>query len=127
MILYKEESYLIIGACIEVHRQLGPGFRESVYQEALSLELGLQNIPFAAQPEIRIHYKDILLQKKFKPDFLCYNNIQLEIKAASSLTPSDESQVINVLKAAKLPLGLLVNFGEEKLVYRRFANTYKYV
>ena len=123
MLLFKEESFRIIGACMEVHNELGPGFLESVYQEALSREFRLQQIPFEEQPEIRLYYKDELMKKTFKPDFLCYGKIEVEIKATSALAPIDEAQVINVLKAARLPLGLLVNFGERTLVRKRFANT----
>ena len=123
MLLFKEESFRIIGACIEVHKHLGPGFLESVYQEALSREFRIQQIPFEEQPEVRLYYKDELMKKIFKPDFLCYGKIQVEIKATVSLTSINEAQVINVLKAARLPLGLLVNFGERTLVSKRFANT----
>jgi GxxExxY protein len=123
MLLFKTESFRIIGACMEVHKHLGPGFLESVYQEALAMEFRLQEIPFEEQPEIRLYYKDQLMIKTFKPDFLCFGKIQVEIKAATALMPINEAQVINVLKAAKLPLGLLVNFGERTLVHKRFANS----
>jgi GxxExxY protein len=123
MLLFKTESFRIIGACMEVHKHLGPGFLESVYQEALAMEFRLQEIPFEEQPEIRLYYKDQLMIKTFKPDFLCFGKIQVEIKAATALMPINEAQVINVLKAAKLPLGLLVNFGEKTLVHKRFANS----
>ena len=123
MLLFKEESYRIIGACMKVHKHLGPGFLESVYQEALAREFRLQQIPFEEQPEIRLYYKNELMKKAFIPDFLCYGEMEVEIKAASALTPKDEAQVINVLKAARLSLGLLVNFGERALVSKRFANT----
>ena len=108
---------------MEVHRQLGPGFLESVYQEAVAREFALQGIPFEEQPEVRLYYKNELMAKKFKPDFLCYGQIELEIKAAVSLTNIDSAQVINVLKIARLPLGILANFGEHTFVYKRFANS----
>jgi len=87
------------------------------------MEFRLQGIPFEEQPEIRLYYKDQLMIKTFKPDFLCFGKIQVEIKASTALMPINEAQVINVLKAAKLPLGLLVNFGERTLAHKRFANT----
>mgnify|MGYP001404397729 CR=1 FL=1 len=123
MLILKEESYKVIGACMEVHRQLGPGFLESVYQEALAREFILQDIPFEEQSEVRLYYKNELMTKKFRPDFLCYGQIELEIKASVSLTPIDDAQVINVLKVARLPLGILANFGEQSFVYKRFANS----
>ena len=122
-ILFKDESFRIIGACMEVHRQLGPGFLESVYQEALCIEFGFRVIPFLEQYEARIFYKDQLMTKKFKPDFLCFDNILVEIKANSILTAIDQAQIINALKATKFELGLLVNFGEISLIHQRFANT----
>lgn len=125
MLILKEESYRIIGACMEVHNHLGPGFRESVYQEALAREFRLQQIPFEEQCEIRLYYKGDLMKKKFVPDFLCFGQIEVEIKAVAELIPIYEAQVINVLKAARLPLGLLVNFGEKSLKHKRFAYTNK--
>ena len=110
---------------MEVHRQLGPGFLESVYQEALAMEFRLREIPFIAQHEVHVYYKDHLMQGFFKPDFLCYDNIIVEIKAISTLTRADHAQVLNVLKATRLNLGLLINFGEISMKQQRFVNTAK--
>lgn len=124
-LIFKEQSYKIIGCCFEVYNELGPGFLEAVYQEALSIEFQKQAVPFIAQAEMNIYYKGIELKKKYYPDFLCYDNIILEIKAMENLSPADEAQILNYLKGTKKPLGLLVNFGAEKLQHKRFANTKK--
>ncbi|MEW6506988.1 MAG: GxxExxY protein [Bacteroidota bacterium] len=122
-IIFKEESYKIIGSCFEVYNELGPGYLEAVYQEALSIEFTKQNIPFVAQGEMNVFYKGIELKKKYYPDFRCFDIIILEIKAEENLSRVDESQLLNYLKGTKMPLGLLVNFGSDKLQYKRFANT----
>lgn len=106
-----------------VNNELGTGFLEAIYQEALSIEFTKQNIPFVQFAEMNVYYKGIELKKKYYPDFLCYDDIVLEIKAMESLSPADEAQLLNYLKGTKKPLGLLVNFGAEKLQYKRFANT----
>ena len=124
-LIYKDESYKIIGACFEVYNNLGPGFLESVYQEALSREFEERGIPFYDQLGIDVFYKGKKLNKKFFADFLCYDNIIVELKAMEGLAPEHEAQVINYLKATKKPLGLLVNFGSLSLMYKRFANTKK--
>ncbi|MBN1213862.1 MAG: GxxExxY protein [Candidatus Lokiarchaeota archaeon] len=122
-LIFKEEAYKIIGCCFEVHNELGHGFLEAVYQEALSIEFTKQNIPFVQFSEMNVFYKDIELKKKYYPDFLCFSNIIVEIKAMEALSPADEAQILNYLKGTKKPLGLLVNFGGEKLQYKRYANT----
>jgi len=121
--LYKEESYKIIGACMEVHNLLGCGFFEAVYQEALQIEFKNRNIPFKREVELDIKYKGILLDKKYIADFICYDRIILEIKALTELSSTHQAQVINYLKATNLKLGLLVNFGEESLNYIRLAKS----
>jgi len=118
-ILYKEESYAIVGACMRVHSQLGTGFLETVYQEALSREFDKQNIPYSQEKELIIYYDGVPLDKKYKADFICYDKIILELKATKSLTDIDKAQLINYLKATKLRLGLLVNFGEKRLIHKR--------
>ena len=120
-LIYKEESYKIIGACMEVHKELGCGFLEPVYQEALSLELKRQSIPFIREKELDIFYKGKKLNKKYFTDFVCYGKIILEIKALDKLTKNHEAQAINYLKATTFNLGLLVNFGENSLVYKRLV------
>lgn len=118
-IIYKTESFKIIGACIEVHKELGSGFLEAVYQEALAVELTKCGIPFERESELNISYKGINLNKKYIADFICYQKILLELKALSVLTSEHESQVLNYLKATGLKLGLLVNFGNKSLQSKR--------
>ena len=118
-ILYKDECYKIIGACMNVHKELGPGFLETVYQESLAFEFFEQRIPFEKKKDIRIFYKDKLLDKCYKADFLCFEKIIVELKALSELSNDHISQLLNYLKATKLRVGLLVNFGSPSLVYKR--------
>lgn len=124
-LIYKEEAFRIVGACMEVHNTLGSGFLESVYQEALTREFIEKEIPFVAKWGIDVFYKGAKLDKKFFADFICFDNIIIEIKAMEGLAPEHEAQLINYLKATNKPLGLLVNFGAPKLQYQRFANTKK--
>jgi len=123
-IVYKDESYKIIGACFEVYNQKGFGFTEPVYQECLLLEFELQDIPFVAQPEIQLAYKGTLLKQYFKPDFICYSKIIVEIKTVSAIIDAHRAQAINYLNAMDLELALLVNFGcFPKLAYERLARS----
>ena len=122
-LIYKEEAYKIVGACMEVYNDLGSGFLESVYQEALAREFAYKEIPYVEQWGIDVYYKGDLLNKKFFADFICFNEIIIELKAMEGLVPEHEAQLINYLKATKKPLGLLVNFGGPSLQYKRFANT----
>jgi GxxExxY protein len=110
-LLFRDECYAIQGAVFEVHRELGAGFTESVYQECLEKELLARSIPFQSQPILSLSYKGQVLQQTFKADLICYGCVLVEIKAARSLTPEHRAQVINYLKASGLQLGLLVNFG----------------
>ncbi|MDJ0988094.1 MAG: GxxExxY protein [Desulfobacterales bacterium] len=116
-----ERTYKIIGAAMEVHKELGNGFLEPVYQEALQKEFQLQGIPYQSQPEVQIIFKGEPLKKRYQPDFVCYEKIIVEIKALSQLTKNEEAQILNYLKAAKLSPGLLINFGAKSLQYKRFA------
>lgn len=119
-LLYKDESYAIIGACFEVYKEKGNGFVEPVYQECLELELTWQKIPFTPQGALRLSYKGTELKQRYIPDFLCYDKIILEIKAVKQLTDEHRAQVLNYLKATGLRLGLLVNFGHyPKVEYER--------
>ncbi len=122
--LYKAETYSIIGAAMEVHRILGQGFLESVYQEAIQIELLRKRIPFEAQSKIEVFYNEQLLSKYFIADLFCYQAIIVEIKAVSQIMPEHEAQLINYLKATKTKLGILINFGTESLEYKRYLNTY---
>ena len=116
-----ERTYQIIGAAMEVHKELGNGFLEPVYQEALQKEFQLQGIPYQSQPEVQIIFKGEPLKKRYQPDFVCYEKIIVEIKALSQLTKNEEAQILNYLKATKLSPGLLINFGAKSLQYKRFA------
>ena len=114
-----ERTYKIIGAAMEVHKELGCGFLEAVYQEALAIEFKMREMPYKQQQVIEIIYKEKPLEKKYQPDFLCYNEIIVEIKALSGLTGNEEAQVINYLKATQLTTGFLINFGTKSLEYKR--------
>lgn len=122
-ILYPEETYKIQGAIFEVYKEMGSGFLEAVYQECLEKEFKSQNIPFKSQPELDLYYKGELLDKKYKPDFICYDNIVVELKAIKKLENDNQAQVINYLNATNLELGLLVNFGAyPKVEIKRLIN-----
>ncbi len=121
-LLYPEESYRIQGAIFEVYREMGCGFSESVYQECLALEMNLRGIPYEREKELPLVYKGTSLSKKFRPDFICYGSIILELKATSDLTATFEAQIHNYLRASRLTLGLLANFGQyPKAIIRRIA------
>jgi len=108
-ILHKDESYRIIGACFEVYKQKGCGFTEPVYQECLGLEFEFQQIPFVAQVELQLDYKGRLLTQYFKPDFVCFDKILVEIKALTNLVDVHRAQALNYLNATYFDLVLLVN------------------
>jgi GxxExxY protein len=116
-----ERTYKIIGAALEVHKELGSGFLEAVYHEALEKEFQLQGIPYQSKPEVQINYKGDPLKKTYEPDFICYEKIIVEIKALAQLTSNEEAQILNYLKATKLSPGLLINFGAKSLQHKRFA------
>ncbi len=122
-ILYPEESYKIVGACFEVYKQKGCGFTEPVYQECLKIELELQGIPFVAQPILEMEYKGRILEQNFRPDFICFGKIIIEIKSLALLADAHRAQTLNYLNATRYDLALLVNFGHfPKLEYERIAN-----
>jgi GxxExxY protein len=122
-LIFKDEVYAIVGAAIEVHRELGHGFLEGVYQEAMQIELEGRKIPFEPQKELRISYKRRKLQKEYFADLICYGNIIVELKALDQLSGKEEAQLLNYLKATGLRVGLLVNFGSHgKLEWKRFVN-----
>ena len=122
-LIFKDEVYQIVGAAMEVSNHLGCGFLEAVYQEALSLEFSERQIPHVQQKRIQIKYKNTILQKHYIADFLCYEQIIVEIKALKQLTSIEEAQILNYLKATGHPVGLLLNFGSPKLEWKRYANT----
>lgn len=122
--IYKEEAYQIVGACMEVHRDKGCGFLEAVYHECLELEFERQGIPVVSKPVQELEYRGHNLTQTFQPDFVCMGRIFLELKAAVKLLDVHRSQVINYLKATGHKLGLLVNFGaERRLEWERLVYT----
>lgn len=122
-IIFKEESYRIVGACFAVYTNKGNGFLEAVYQECLSLEFCMQGIPFREKPRLRLDYKGTELRQTYEPDFLCFDEIIVEIKAVKQLNAEHRAQVINYLKASGKRLGLLVNFGHHpRIEHERYVN-----
>ncbi len=121
-LLYKEDTYEIIGAFYDVYNELGSGFLEAVYQEALSIELKKRNVPFVEQPKLEIRYKGELLNQHYQPDMVAHSKIIIELKAASSIVDAHRSQLHNYLKATSFKLGFLVNFGDSKnLTFERIV------
>lgn len=120
-LLYPEESYKLIGAIYEVHKELGPGLLEKVYQEALEKELKLQGIPFEREKSFTIMYKGEELEQKYIADFVCYDKIVVELKAVDELLPVHQAQVINYLAITDYKLGLLVNFNAQKVKPERIV------
>ena len=119
--IYRDpKTFEIIGAAMEVHRELGSGFLEAVYQEALSIELGLKKIPFQKEIELPVRYKEAILSTSYRADFICYDDIIVGLKAVTQMSGKEESQIINYLKATRLKIGLLLNFGSSQLEYKRF-------
>ena len=115
-------TYAIIGAAMEVHRQLGRGFLEAVYQEALAVELASRDVPFAREVELPILYKGLKLHTGYRADFVCYDTIILELKALHSTGVVEDAQLINYLKATRMHIGLLLNFGANSLEFKRFVH-----
>ena len=123
-LVFREEVYAVVGAAIEVHRELGVRFLEAVYQEAMERELALRGIAFEAQRELVIHYKGQPLGKSYVCDILCFGNVLVELKAMDRLTGREEAQVINYLKSSGLLVGVLINFGSHgKLEWRRLVKS----
>ena len=123
-LIYREEVYGIIGACFEVYNELGSGFLEDVYQEALEREFVIRSIPYLPKPKLEIFYKGSLLRKKYEPDFVLHPKIILEIKALKALNDDHRPQVQNYLKASRYQVGLLANFGKpQELEYERIVRT----
>jgi GxxExxY protein len=121
-LLYEEETYLIIGAALAVHNELGNGFLEAVYQEALEKEFQIRKLPYKREIPLKIYYKNEPLSKFYIPDFICFDKIIVELKALSAITSEHHAQVLNCLKASKLNLGLIMNFGKKSLEHKRIIN-----
>lgn len=121
------QTHAIIGAAMEVHRQLGPGFLEAVYQEAFALELKSRRIPFQREAELPISYKGTRLECHYRADFICFDRIIVELKAVQQFSGIEKTQVLNYLRATDMELGLLINFGRLSLDFKRlcYSNTRK--
>jgi len=115
-------THTIIGAAIEVHNVMGPGLLEAIYHECLEIEFTCRNIQYKSQPKVKVFYKVNELKKYYIPDFIVYNEIIVELKAEKQLTDIDEAQIINSLKNSKKKIGLLINFGENSLKFKRYIN-----
>jgi GxxExxY protein len=123
-LLYKDEVYAVIGAAIEVHKELGNGFLESVYEEALKIELADKDIPYLSQVRLPVYYKGKQLPKEFVVDGLAYQRILIELKCVPQLTHIEEAQILHYLKASGFELGLLINFGAtSRLEWKRFVRS----
>ena len=123
-IIYKEESYAIVGACFEGYNDKGCGFLEPVYQECLGIEFEYQQIPAIPKPSLTLSYRERILTQVYQPDFVCFQKIIVELKAVSELVDEHRAQLLNYLHATEFQLGLLVNFGHyPKLEYERIART----
>ena len=123
-IIYKEESYKIIGSCMKVHAELGSGFLESVYQEALEKQFIKDGVTYEREKILTILFDGEQLKKHFKADFVCYDKIIVELKAAPFIHHDNVEQTKNYLNATKMQLGIVVNFGQKSLTYKRILNSY---
>lgn len=110
-LIYEEEAFRIRGAVFQVYRAMGAGFLEAVYQECLAIEFASRGIPFAASKALTVHYGEHLLRQGYVADFVCFEKIIIELKAARAIAPEHRAQIINYLRATEMKLGLLVNFG----------------
>ena len=120
-----EQTYKILGAAMEVHNHLGPGFLETVYQEALAIELSERAIPFQREVWLTVSYKGQQLRAQYRADFVCYDDVIVEVKAVETLTPRHAAQLLNYLKATGKRRGLLLNFGAQRLQYRRIVHRFE--
>jgi GxxExxY protein len=115
-------TYKLIGAAMEVHKELGCGFSEAIYQEALEIEFLKRSVPYMRELELPVFYKNEILKLKYKVDFYCFESVVVELKAISQLSGTEDAQIINYLKVLDCKKGLLLNFGKKSLEYKRFAN-----
>jgi GxxExxY protein len=123
-LLFKEECYTIIGLCMKIHTKLGRGFKEVVYKDALEIELVKNKISYEREKPFKIEYEGVVLKHRFDADFFVYHSIILEIKAAVQFHPDNFKQTLNYLKASQVKLGILINFGEDQLKFKRIVCTY---
>lgn len=119
--LYKDETYKIIGVCMEVHKQLGKGFLEIVYKDAIEYECKYRNYLYEREKEFLINYKNVILPHKFYADFVVFDRIILEIKSCNGIVDEFIARTINYLAASKLKVGLIINFGQDSLEYKRIV------
>lgn len=120
-LLYEQEVYAVVGAAMEVYNQLGSGFLEAVYEEAMTIESTLRNIPFQTQVHLPVQYKGRMLKKSYIADFIAYDKVLVEFKCIPRLTSVEQAQIINYLKVTAMRVGLLINFGNrEELEWKRF-------
>ena len=124
MFTHDDQTYAIIGAAMNVHKSLGSGFLEAVYQEALQREFEYLKIPFERERCLRIYYRGNALETSYRVDFLCYDSVLVELKAIVQMGKSEEAQIINYLNASRLNRGLLINFGSKSLEHKRFVHNY---
>lgn len=121
-LIFKEETYAIVGAAMDVYYTIGIGFLEPIYHEAMIIELGRRRIPFESETELNLYYKDVRLEKKYFADFLCYDGIVVELKVLPRISNVEIAQIMNYLKISRKHLGLLINFGSQKtLEWKRYV------
>jgi GxxExxY protein len=121
-LIFKDEVYAIAGAAMEVYHSMGVGFLEPVYHEALSVEFTRRKIPYRSEKELELYYKDTRLQKKYYADFVCFDQIIIELKVVPGITNIEVAQILNYMKITKMRLGLLINFGSQpKLEWKRYV------
>ena len=123
-LLFKEECYTVIGMCIKIHNKLGKGFKEIVYKDAMEIEFKKAGIPYEREKKFTIEYEGINLPHTFDADFLVFDSIILEVKSSWQIHPNNFKQTLNYLKASQIKLGILINFGEDKLNFKRIVCSY---
>jgi GxxExxY protein len=114
-------TYAVIGAGMDVFNEMGSGFHEPIYHECLEVEFQRRNVPAVHEPPIQVHYKDVLLKKEYNPDFICFGDVVVEVKVLDRLTSKEEAQLLSYLKATKLHVGLLINFGGDEFQWKRMV------
>ena len=123
-LVFKDECYRIVGLCMKVHSKLGKGVKEVVYKDALEIKFIRNEIPYQRERPFNIQYEDVVLRHEFTADFFVFNSIILEVKAAYQFHPDNFKQTLNYLKASQVRLGVLINFGEDQLKFKRIVCSY---